>query len=436
VLAEMVRPLGRFYRTWIMEQSRMMPRIPSVQSVSRNLKSEPMGTPVSVGTRRLSLLSGEVMLFAILLGAAAIIFWSALGEPPADSSQPLVAKFPAELVEAVAFSPDGKTLASCGRDHTIRLWNMEKLGDGRRVKPTIMDHATARMSLAFSPDGKTLVTGGDRSMVIWSYEAGQCMSPRELESNTVRCLAYSPDGRTLALGCDDGSVRLWDMPEARERAVLEAHVDVVRSVSFSPDGRRLVSTSQDRLVMLWDALRGVAIHPLGVDIPGHNPVRFAAFSPDGTYVAVGEVAGSPSEIVLLNAETGALRSRLTGLAAGINALAFSPDGRTLASAGVDSCIKLWDMGDTTGQSTVSNDVGFVKSLAFSRDGVWLAFAGSDDTIKIWDMKHRKSVLVGQARQTERESESDRVGLSHPRATMPGLDVERTGNRELQSLPSL
>jgi len=198
---------------------------------------------------------------------------------------------------------------------------------------------------------------------------------------------------------------LWDMPAARERAILEAHVDVVRSVSFSPDGRRLVSTGQDRLVMLWDTYEGVAIRPLGVDVQGHNPVRFAAFSPDGTYVAVGEVAGNPADIILLHTETGGLRSRLTGMKAGINALAFSPDGRTLATAGVDRCIKLWDMDRHKEDSTVSDDVGFVKSLAFSRDGAWLAFAGSDDTVKIWDLKHGKSVAVGLAGSTVQENES-------------------------------
>ena len=191
----------------------------------------------------------------------------------------------------------------------------------------------------------------------------------------------------------------------RERAVLEAHVDVVRSLSFSPDGRRLVSTGQDRLVMLWDSEKGVGIRPLGVDTPGHNPVRFAAFSPDGSYVAVGEVAGNPEDIILLNAGTGELISRLTGLMAGINALAFSPDGRILATAGVDRCIKLWDMVQSKEQTTVRDDVGFVKSLAFSRDGAWLAFAGSDDTVKIWDLKHAKSVVLGQASSAVRESES-------------------------------
>jgi WD40 repeat protein len=383
----------------------MMPRNLSIPNGMRNWDSGPLETPISAGTRRLSLLSGEVVLFAMLLGVAATIFASALRDPPTDGSQPLVAQFPAELVESVAFSPDGQTLAACGRDHTLRLWNMANVGVGGRIKPTIMEHASARLALAFSPDGKTLVTGGEKSLVIWSYEAGQCTSPRGLESATVRCLAFSPDGRTLALGCDDGSVRLWDMPAARERAVLEAHVEIVRSVSFSPDGRRLVSTSQDRLVMLWDAEEGVAIRPLGVDVPGHNPVRFAAFSPDGTYVAVGEVDGNPTDIILLNAETGKLRSRLTGHLAGINALVFSPDGRTLATAGVDRCIKLWDLAQSKEQTTVSEDVGFIRTLAFSRDGAWLAFAGSDDTVKIWDVRGGKSLVVGQASSTMRENES-------------------------------
>jgi WD40 repeat protein len=369
----------------------------SLQNGIQNLKYGLMATSVFAAIRRLSRLGGELVFLAVLLGAIALIFSSAPGDSPAHTSPPLLAKFPQGLVEALEFSPDGKTLASSGRDHALRLWNMTNSCGIDHIQPTIIEHATAGLALAFSPDGKTLVTGGEKSLVIWSYETGQCPSPRELASETVRCLAFSPDGRTLALGCDDGSVRLWDMPAAHERAVLEAHVDVVRSLSFSPDGRRLVSTGQDRLVILWDAEEGVGIRPLEVDIPGYSPVRFAAFSPDGSYVAVGGVAAKPTHIVLLDAETGELRTQLTGLTAGINALAFSPDGRTLATAGVDRCIKFWDIVHCRLHSTASDDVGFVTSLAFSPDGARMAFAGFDDTVRILDIKQGKSVVLGRGR---------------------------------------
>jgi WD40 repeat protein len=386
----------------------MLQRNQSFQNQIRNSEAGPQATPVRAGRRRLALLCQEQVLFAMLLGTAALIFLSAHGDPPAESSPALVAKCPTGLVEALAFSPDGKTLASSGQFHSLSLWNMENVGGGVPILPTIPEHATAGLALAFSPDGNTLVVGGERSLVIWSYEAGQCTLPRQFASETVRCLAFSADGRTLALGCDDGSVRLWDMPAARERAILEAHVDVVRSVCFSPDGRRLVSSGQDRLVMLWDTEESIAISPLGAEFVGHNAVRFAAFSPDGAYVAIGEVDGCPTDIILLHAETGEFCSRLTGMRSGINALAFSPDGQTLATAGIDRRIKFWDIVQSREQTTVSVDIGFVKSLAFSPDGAWLAWGGFDETVKIWDIKHAKAVVLGQAGSTIWENQCQSI----------------------------
>jgi WD40 repeat protein len=406
-----------------MEQSPMLPSIQSLQNQSRNEENGPHATPVGAGRRRFSLLCRELALFGMLLGAAAMIFLSAHADPPAESSPALVATCPTGLVEALAFSPDGKTLASSGQDHTLILWNMENVGGGCHILPTIVEHATAGLALAFSPDGKTLIVGGERSLVIWSYEAGRCTSPRQFATETVRCLAFSADGRTLALGCDDGSVRLWDMPAARERAILEAHVDVVRSVCFSPNGRRLVSSGQDRLVMLWDTEESVAIRPLGAEFIGHNAVRFAAFSPDGAYVAIGEVDGCPTDIILLHAETGKFRSRLTGMSGGINALAFSPDSQTLATAGIDRRIKIWDIVQSREATTLSADIGFVRSLAFSRDGAWLALGGFDETVTISDIKHAKSVVLGKAGSTARENQSPSVGV--PRCWISTVDGQES-----------
>lgn len=348
------------------------------------------------GVQRLFLWSKDFIVWGTLIAGSAMIFSMSLLEPRAQPLEAPPAIVQIEPIDGVAFSPDGKTLASCGWDHGVRIWDLSRVSEGPECEPEVLPHGSAAYAVSFSADGKRLAAVGSKSLTIWSCNSGVYtpVFDEEIETSS-HCLAFSADGRTLAIGSDDGAIHLWDMPGNHERAILRGHVGAVRSVGFSPDSRRLVSTDESRSIMLWDAVEGNEIRPLQLGREGSNFVLFAAFATDGRHVAVGESGGTPECITLLDSETGEVRNTLAGHSTGILALTFSPDGRTLATASVDRTIKLWDWSLGKELTTLVDGVGCVRSLAFSKDGARLAFAGDDDSLRIWEVARCRLLQVGR-----------------------------------------
>jgi len=298
---------------------------------------------------------------------------------------------------SVAFSPDGRRLASGTGENIIHLWDVET---GACLR-TLEGHASVVSSVAFSPDGRRLASGSlDCSMRLWDVETGACLRTlTEPLRGGVACVAFSPDGRRLASGTsahlvfappsDDHTIRLWDAETGACLRTLEGHTDGVDAVAFSPDGRRLVSGGGDKTVRLWDAETGACLRTL----EGHSEgVRSVAFSPDGRRLASGscwrtthwQPERDDRSVRLWDAETGACLRVLEGHAEQVSCVAFSPDGRRLASGSWDFSIRLWDIETGACLRTFEGHGSRVFSVAFSPDGWRLASGNYDSTARLWD----------------------------------------------------
>ena len=279
-------------------------------------------------------------------------------------------------VLSVAFSPDGRLLASSGEDRTVRLWE-SATGTHRRVLTGHTGRPGPVHCVAFSPDGRLLASGGtDKTVRLWDPATGTQQRVLTGHSGGVSSVAFSPDGRLLA-SSDDG-VWLWDPATGEHRRTLTGDTWMVHGVAFSPDGRLLASGGTDKTVRLWDPATGIQRRVL----TGHRSgVHSVAFSPDGRLLASG---GTDKTVRLWDPATGSEQRILTGHSGGVHSVAFSPDGRLLASGG-DKTVLLWDLATGEQRRTLSGHTSFVFGVAFSPDGRLLASGSGDKTVRLWDL---------------------------------------------------
>ena len=280
-----------------------------------------------------------------------------------------------------ALSSDGQQLATCSKDLTVKLWNVNT----RELIRTYQGHTGFIYSVEFSPDNKLLASTAFKESIVWDKETGAIL--HNLKGSDGQLVsAFSRDGALLATGGFDQTTRLWDLSTGEQVQVLTGHAGYVFGLSFSSDGQRLATCSYDATVKVWDLSTGEIVR----DLVGHNGVIISVnFSDDGKWIA-STSQDKTTRVWEVNPNIAGKVVR--GHTNRVHSINFSSDGNYFTTSSTDGTAKVWKAGSGELYRSFKADRSWVTSAEFSEDGKYLVAGMVTKTAKIWDIESEELAL--------------------------------------------
>jgi len=337
-----------------------------------------------------------VILVVLVVAAALPLSAQPPGKPPLPSINPATARLEQTIGElggagfAIAYSEPRETLIAASENGTIQTWSKDVLVNvrsGSGSANVLRGHNGAVLALAWE-DAALVSAGVDRKLLFWDVREGKILHTGQ-SAFLVRVLAMSPDSKTVAAAGEDKSIQLWNADTGKPGPKLEDHEDWVTSLAYSTDGKFLASGDWTGKVALWEMPEGKKIRNLPAPPmpppktpPDATPATALAFSPDGKTLALGQGDGV---IQLINPADGKIIRPMPGHTSAVTGIAWHPSGTLIASSSKDRTIRLWNPANGQMIKALEGHNAWAEGVVFLLQGTRLASVSADQTVRIWDL---------------------------------------------------